>query len=129
MPYRDNEQALRERLEALEREVLEVKSLKLQNAELRRRLAEAQLKLDRLRTTAPRLPRVVQAPSRATGDGLRITDDCINCGACEPECPRDAICEGVDYYLIDPDRCDQCQGRGSVPLCVAVCPVDCIEPG
>ena len=25
---------------------------------------------------------------------IRITDECINCGACEPECPNTAIYEG-----------------------------------
>jgi ferredoxin len=27
-----------------------------------------------------------------------ITDDCINCGACEPECPNNAIYEGADDW-------------------------------
>ncbi|MCS3532937.1 4Fe-4S dicluster domain-containing protein [Chryseobacterium sp. JUb7] len=26
---------------------------------------------------------------------IKITDDCINCGACEPECPNKAIYEGA----------------------------------
>ena len=30
-----------------------------------------------------------------------ITSDCINCGACEPECPNEAISEGDDVYVID----------------------------
>ncbi|MDP7109235.1 MAG: 4Fe-4S binding protein, partial [Nitrospinaceae bacterium] len=25
-----------------------------------------------------------------------ITDECINCGVCEPECPNGAITEGED---------------------------------
>merc|ERR1711916_95952 len=39
-----------------------------------------------------------------------ITDDCINCGACEPECPNQAISEGEEYYVIDPARCTECVG-------------------
>ena len=39
-----------------------------------------------------------------------ITSDCINCGACEPECPNDAISEGDDIYVIDPDLCTECVG-------------------
>ena len=27
-----------------------------------------------------------------------ITDECINCGACEPECPNTAIYEGADDW-------------------------------
>ncbi|MBT7616823.1 MAG: 4Fe-4S binding protein, partial [Calditrichaeota bacterium] len=34
---------------------------------------------------------------------LTITDECINCGACEPECPNDAITEGDEFYEIDPE--------------------------
>ena len=32
-----------------------------------------------------------------------ITEECINCGACEPECPNEAISEGEDIYVIDPE--------------------------
>jgi ferredoxin len=57
---------------------------------------------------------------------LKITDECINCGACEPECPVNAISEGSDYYVIDPDKCVECVGHFDEPSCVPVCPVDCI---
>jgi ferredoxin len=57
---------------------------------------------------------------------LKITDECINCGACEPECPTSAISEGSDYYVIDPDKCVECVGHFDDPACVGVCPVDCI---
>ena len=30
--------------------------------------------------------------------GIKITDDCINCGACEPECPNGAIYEGGNAW-------------------------------
>jgi NAD-dependent dihydropyrimidine dehydrogenase PreA subunit len=52
----------------------------------------------------------------------KITEECIACGACQPECPVDAITPG-DMYLIDPVTCIDC---GS---CAAVCPVEAIlEP-
>ena len=58
---------------------------------------------------------------------LMITEECINCAACEPECPREAITAGDDLYLIDPTKCTECEEEGE-SLCVAVCPVDCIVP-
>jgi ferredoxin len=57
---------------------------------------------------------------------LLITDECINCDVCEPECPNDAIAQGVDIYEIDPARCTECVGHFDEAQCVAVCPVDCI---
>jgi ferredoxin len=56
---------------------------------------------------------------------LLITDDCINCDVCEPECPNDAIYMGEEIYEIDPDKCTECQGHFDVPQCAEVCPVDC----
>ena len=72
---------------------------------------------------------------------LLITDECINCGACEPECPNTAIYGGGtpwslngqshepfenDFFYIVPDKCTECIGFHDEPQCVAVCPVDCI---
>ena len=57
---------------------------------------------------------------------LKITDECINCDVCEPECPNDAISQGEDYYVIDPARCTECVGHFDEPQCRQVCPVDCI---
>ena len=86
-----------------------------------------------------------------------ITDECINCGACEPECPNNAIYEGGiewamadgiyilengksvnvhdkqtpvsnEYYFIVPDKCTECVGFHEEPQCAAVCPVDCCVP-
>jgi len=57
---------------------------------------------------------------------LMITDECINCDVCEPECPNDAIFQGEEIYVIDPDRCTECVGHFSTSQCVEVCPVDCI---
>ena len=56
---------------------------------------------------------------------LMITDDCINCEACEPECPNEAIYQGEDIYEIDSDKCTECVGFHDEPQCAAVCPVDC----
>jgi len=57
---------------------------------------------------------------------LKITEQCINCDVCEPECPNEAISEGDLYYLIDWKKCTECVGHFSEPQCVVVCPVDCI---
>ena len=88
---------------------------------------------------------------------IMITDECINCGACEPECPNNAIYEGgvewawsdgtelsgevkgVDaddkldpvsdeFYYIVTDKCTECKGFHDEPQCAAVCPVDCCIP-
>jgi ferredoxin len=57
-----------------------------------------------------------------------ITQDCINCGACEPECPNQAITEGRRTYVIDPDKCTECVGFYDHEACLAVCPVACCVP-
>jgi ferredoxin len=57
---------------------------------------------------------------------LMITDACINCDVCEPECPNQAISAGVEIYVIEPKRCTECVGHFDKPRCVEVCPVDCI---
>ncbi|WP_066570266.1 YfhL family 4Fe-4S dicluster ferredoxin [Snodgrassella sp. CFCC 13594] len=57
---------------------------------------------------------------------LLITDECINCDVCEPECPNDAIYQGEEIYEINPNRCTQCVGHYDEPQCQQVCPVDCI---
>lgn len=57
----------------------------------------------------------------------KITDECISCGACEPECPNDAISEGETIYIIAPDKCTECVGSHGSSRCVEVCPVDCCE--
>ncbi len=69
-----------------------------------------------------------------------ITSDCINCGACEPECPNTAIYAGgvawelggqsnpaiaQDIYYIVPSKCTECVGFYDHEACAAVCPVDC----
>ena len=57
---------------------------------------------------------------------LIITDECINCDVCEPECPNEAISQGEEIYQIDPSKCTECVGHYDEPQCVQVCPVDCI---
>ena len=57
---------------------------------------------------------------------LWITDACINCDVCEPECPNQAISMGPEYYVIDHRRCTECVGHFDEPQCVQVCPVACI---
>ncbi len=82
---------------------------------------------------------------------IMITEECINCGACEPECPNTAIYEGGvewelagktygaddappsgateffsdEFFYIVPDKCTECKGFHDEPQCAAVCPVDC----
>lgn len=79
---------------------------------------------------------------------IKITDDCINCEACEPECPNNAIYppeeawrfsdgtslqddkarhEGMsdEFFYIATDKCTECIGFHEEPQCAAVCPVDC----
>ena len=72
-----------------------------------------------------------------------ITEECINCGACEPECPNTAIYAGGvqwemngamhdalsnDFYYIVPEKCTECVGHFEKEQCAAVCPVDCCPP-
>ena len=57
---------------------------------------------------------------------LIITDECINCDVCEPECPNEAIYQGDEIYEIDPEKCTECVGHYETSQCVEVCPVDCI---
>ncbi|MDR0770490.1 MAG: YfhL family 4Fe-4S dicluster ferredoxin [Burkholderiales bacterium] len=57
---------------------------------------------------------------------LLITDDCINCDVCEPECPNNAISQGEEIYVVDADKCTECVGHFDEPQCKEVCPVDCI---
>lgn len=59
---------------------------------------------------------------------MTINDECISCGACEPECPNNAISEGEEKYVIDPEKCNECVGHYDEPQCVSVCPVDaCVK--
>jgi ferredoxin len=83
-----------------------------------------------------------------------ITTECINCGACEPECPNNSIYEGgaswelagntygegdaapsgatgfwsSEFFYVVPDKCTECKGFHDKPQCAEVCPVDCCIP-
>ncbi len=57
-----------------------------------------------------------------------ITEACINCGACESECPNEAISQGDEIYAIDATRCTECVGFHEREACQAVCPVECCLP-
>ncbi len=59
---------------------------------------------------------------------FKITEECISCAACETECPNEAITEGDEYFVIDPDKCTECVGFYDTQQCAAVCPVDCCVP-
>ena len=52
----------------------------------------------------------------------KITEECINCGGCESECPNEAISAGPTTYVIDAAKCDECEGKDNVG-CVDACPV------
>jgi ferredoxin len=54
----------------------------------------------------------------------KITDECINCGACEPDCPNEAIAQGDTVYVVDAEKCTECVGAFDNPKCIEVCPVD-----
>jgi ferredoxin len=55
---------------------------------------------------------------------MKIVEECINCGACECECPNQAIRMADPVYVIDASRCTECVGAYDAPRCQAVCPVD-----
>jgi ferredoxin len=58
----------------------------------------------------------------------KISEDCISCGACETECPNEAITEGETIYVIAADKCTECVGSFDSSRCADVCPVDaCIQ--
>ena len=58
----------------------------------------------------------------------KITSDCNNCGACEPECPNTAITMGADIFEINSELCTECVGFHGQPQCAAVCTVDACVP-
>jgi ferredoxin len=68
------------------------------------------------------------APPQNTGEltmAMKITDECMSCAACEPECPKGAISQSGEKYVIDASKCDECAAKGE-PSCKSVCPADSI---
>lgn len=57
-----------------------------------------------------------------------ITEDCVACGVCEPECPVDAITEGDPIYIIDAATCVDCIGHFDTSKCAEVCPTEACVP-
>lgn len=57
-----------------------------------------------------------------------VSMECINCGACEYECPTRAISAGPSQFNIDAATCVECDGHFDVPRCKAVCPVGACGP-
>lgn len=55
---------------------------------------------------------------------MKIIEECVNCGACETECPNDAIEQGDSYYVIQTEKCTECVGAYDAPQCVGSCPID-----
>ncbi len=55
-----------------------------------------------------------------------IDNDCINCDMCVPECPNEAIEMGSAHYVVNADKCSECEGFYDEPACIPVCPVDCM---
>lgn len=55
---------------------------------------------------------------------MKIVEECINCGGCEPECPNEAIDQGEELYVIKVERCTECVGAFASPRCVESCPID-----
>ncbi|MCK4305054.1 MAG: YfhL family 4Fe-4S dicluster ferredoxin [Candidatus Eisenbacteria sp.] len=58
---------------------------------------------------------------------LKINEDCISCGACEAECPNEAISQGDETFVIDSELCTECVGFFDEEQCAAVCPSDAIH--
>lgn len=60
------------------------------------------------------------------GKAMKITDECMSCGSCQDACPVNAISEGDEHYMIDPQVCVVCEGHYDSSQCVDVCPADAI---
>lgn len=58
----------------------------------------------------------------------KITEECISCGVCEAECKNNAISEGDDIYIIDPNKCTECVGNHESPRCADICPIGACVP-
>lgn len=72
---------------------------------------------------------------------VMITEECIACGACDAECPNNAIYSAgdpwilggeehpalsEDYTYVVPEKCTECVGFYDEPQCIAACPTEAI---
>ena len=57
-----------------------------------------------------------------------LEEECISCAACEAVCPNEAISEGDESFVINPDLCTECVGFYDEQQCAEVCPVDACVP-
>ena len=55
---------------------------------------------------------------------LSIIESCVNCYACEPLCPSEAIFKGDEFFLIDDKKCTECDGDFADPQCASICPIE-----
>ena len=55
---------------------------------------------------------------------LSIIESCVNCYACAPLCPSDAITKGAEVFLIDARKCTECEGDFADPQCASICPIE-----
>lgn len=55
---------------------------------------------------------------------LEIVESCVNCWACEPLCPSNAIYEAKPHFLIDAKKCTECEGDHADPQCATICPIE-----
>jgi ferredoxin len=55
---------------------------------------------------------------------LKIINTCVNCYACEPLCPSQAIYKAEAHFLINPRKCTECEGDFHEPQCASICPIE-----
>jgi len=62
---------------------------------------------------------------------VRITEECISCEACAPECPVAAILDegneknpNDDYFYVKPETCVECVDHADSPRCAEACPTE-----
>lgn len=88
-------------------------------------------KIKEIRDICRKKKALLKTPNPENESYLFIDEECISCGACEPECPTEAISDdadnpGGDWYWIDPEICTKCVNDYDFPACVEVCPIECI---
>lgn len=55
---------------------------------------------------------------------FEIIESCVNCYACEPLCPNQAIYQASPHFLINPSKCTECAGDFDDAQCVSICPIE-----